>query len=34
MQAATDIAQYCVDDEPYYLPVRDELAQFEAAVRG
>ena len=31
MQAATDIAQYCVDDEPYYLPVRDELTQFEAA---
>ncbi len=31
MQAATDIAQYRVDEEPYYLPVRDELAQFEAA---
>lgn len=31
MQAVTDIAQYRVDDEPYYLPVRDEIAQFEAA---
>lgn len=31
MQASTDIAQYRVGDEPYYLPVREEIAQFEAA---
>lgn len=31
MQAANDITQYHVTDEPYYLPVRDEVAQFEAA---
>ncbi len=31
MQAATDIAQYRVTDAPYYQPVRDEIAQFEAA---
>ncbi len=31
MLAAADIAQYLVSEDPYYLPVRDELQQFEAA---
>ena len=31
MQDTTDIAQFCIDKEPYYLPVRDERTQFEAA---
>ncbi len=31
MQAAPDLIQHLVSDEPYYLSVRDEIAQFEAA---
>lgn len=31
MQQITDIAQFQIDEEPYYLPVREERTQFEAA---
>ncbi len=31
MSATPDITQYRVADEPYYRPVRDEIAQFDAA---
>jgi len=31
MQDTTEIAQFCIDKEPYYQPVRDERTQFEAA---
>ncbi len=31
MLATADIAQYHISDAPYYLPVREELQQFEAA---